>query len=341
MAARVDVHCGTCNIKINLTDKKGLKCTGNCGKSFHTSCANIDDKSFKKLTKENGKKWICATCNKRKRSTETSPLPIVSKKTKSDNTSSEMSSDEESEIDYKLDKNAESADQLQKILDTMRLQGNQQARRMDTLTQKFNTKMETFETMITENADDIVDLRNENAELKKELLAMKSDINVIQQQKLADTIEIAGVVAAKDEDLKLIVTSIAKAANVNLNIAEIINIYRKMNGKICTKLSTMEKANLMISGSFKTQLTNTMIGNSNKSNTRQTSKTNNAPIRIYINNAMTSLNQLLYKRLRDLKKDNKITKFAFRNSYFVVKKNENDKFKPVYNENQLNQLNDE
>lgn len=95
----------------------------------------------------------------------------------------------------------------------------------------------------------------------------------------------------------------------------------------------------MVSGSFKTQLTNTMIGNTTK-NTRQTSKNNNTNIRIYINNVMTSLNQLLYKRLRDMKKDNKIVKFAFRNSYFVVKQKENAKFQPVLNEQQLNQFND-
>lgn len=181
----------------------------------------------------------------------------------------------------------------------MAIQGQQHSQQMRALTEAFTTKMETIQTQITENADDIIDLRNENAELRKQVQTMQSDINFIQQQKLADRIEIAGVVESKEEDLKQTVISIAKAADVNLTTAD---VYMKKNGKICTKLITNEKVNLMVSGSFKTQLNNTLIGKTNKSNTMQGVKNSNNQLRIYINNAMTSLNQLLYKRLRDLKK---------------------------------------
>lgn len=194
----------------------------------------------------------------------------------------------------------------------------QHKKQIKSLKKVYVKRMDNIQQQVTENADNIVDLRNENAELRKQVLAMQSDINVIQQQKFADTIELAGVIESKDENLKKVVLTLAKAAKIEINANDITNIYRKKNGKIVTKLNSTEKANQMVSGSFNSQLTNTMIGKSERSNTRQQSakNPNNKETKIYINNALTSLNQLIYKRLRDLKKDKKIVKFAFRNSYF-------------------------
>lgn len=235
MAAREDVLCGTCNKKINLTGNKGLECKGNCEKSFHIKCVNIDEKTYVKFAKENGKIWNCPNCKKRKRSTETSPLQNADKKNKNYKSPSNMSSDDESENGVTINENESVAVQLQQIADMLHFQGQQHTKQLKSLKAVFNEKMETVQTQITENSDDIIDLRNENAELKKQMRAMQSDVNVIQQQKLSSTIEIAGVVESKDENLKQIVMPIAKAADVNINVADVVNVYRKKNGKILYK----------------------------------------------------------------------------------------------------------
>lgn len=338
-ASEVDI-CGTCNKNINLTDCKGLKCRGTCRKTFHITCANVKAKDYAKFTKPFGEKWNCSQCTKRRRS-DSSPNNKMTKKNK---TEGEESEESEKESDESMNESESVSVQLRKIVKMIKTQGKEHKKQIKDLKSVCIERMDGLQQQITENADDIIDLRNENAELRKQIVSMQSDINVINQQKLADTIEIAGVIETKGENLNEIVTKVAMAAKVNLNNNNITNVYRKKNGKIITKFTTSEKANEMVSASFKTQLTNTMIGKAPDKNgsgsSQQTAKSNNGGIRIYMNNALTTLNQLLYKRLRDLKKDTKIIKFTFRNSYFSVKEKENARFTAVYNEQHLAKFND-
>lgn len=153
------------------------------------------------------------------------------------------------------------------------------------------------------------------------------DLNFIRQQTLADTVEISGVTQTANEDLRQVVSEIAKITRVALPMSEIVQVHRMKGGKIWAQLKSEKKASSLVAGSVATKITNLMIGVRNV-NPHQASQ-------IFVNHALTIENQLLNKKLRELKKENKIFKIIFRNSSFSVKKFDDSPFVIIQRESEL------
>jgi hypothetical protein len=300
---------------------------------------------LKKIQLGNSKNWSCKICekNKRKASTENSPNP---KHQKSDGMeiSSEDDDDEASEVVVEF-KSLSVDEKLDRIM-ALTYNNNKAIKSLKNTTNvkitKLEEKIEECQDQVNVQADDISDLRNENANLKSQLETMKNDVNYIKQQQLADCIEISGVTPTRNENIKEIITNIAKNAKITIAEEEIVNAYRKKSGKIKAKLSTTSKCDDLVSGSFKNKITNAQIGTTTKTQATRNNTKNAATNldQIFINNALTISNQLIYKRIRDLKKDKKIFKITFRNSSFAVKPDESASYEYIYNIEQLNKFNE-
>lgn len=177
---------------------------------------------------------------------------------------------------------------------------------------------------------------------------MHSDINYLKQQKLASNVEIAGVFQKTGEKLIEIVETIGEKFNVPIKEADIKGIFRKKNGTIVLKLKEEKTCEDLISASFKQNVTNDTIGISQsyadkaKSPTAQssTSTTIKKQVqKIFINHQLTEYNNLIYKKLRDLKKSGKIHKIKFRNGSYAIKTTETSKyFKNIFNIKQIDEL---
>lgn len=341
--------CGTCNKNLIKSGKQIINCSGKCEGYFHLLCVSKENGKRVEIRPESGEKWSCKKCmKKRLRDEEVSPNKDAQKKNKNDTIMIGSESENEENLqEIVFDEKASIAEHFRLLLEAMKRQSNSQKSEIKKLTAAVNQKQNEMQEEINENSENIVDLRIENAELRKQVSTLECDVNVIKQQRLANTVEISGVLQQKEEQLPKVICMISNAVKVQMKQDDISNVYRKRNGKIIATFREHQTANDLITASFKHKIDNSTIGLNASTSNNNNSKIQNAKsgaslkdkkIPIFINNALTPMNQWLYKRLRDLKKDKKIEKISFRNSCFAIKIKDDGRFVPIYNENQLNQL---
>lgn len=310
MAPDGSISCGLCKTKLKLVDKNVTKCEGKCRKVFHNKC--LPENAQK--PDENGfiSDFFCETCNANKRENSRSPSGSSPKKNRRDEKALETEIPEADMPSFEGEDFTKLAQWMTKINETMMQQMRKQTNiirsSVDNANKRIDNNCQIIDQLETANEE----LRNNNEELRKRADKIESDLNYIQQRELSKRIEIAGIPLVKNEKLKEVVIKVAKTMKIHLQEDKIINVYRKkFNAKIWVKLESAEIASKMIEESFKQKPTSTpWIGDQ----TNQNDKNKNAKTPIFVNNALTPMNQLIYKKLRDLKADNKITKINFRNS---------------------------
>jgi hypothetical protein len=193
--------------------------------------------------------------------------------------------------------------------------------------------VETLKVCVSEQKDMIRVLSSESKLTKLEL--SENTANHIQQQQLSNTIEISGLLNSPTEEMTETVLKLAAAVNNSLKKQQITSIKHKKNGKTTVTISEREKCNELISASFNTTITNPQ---QSQTNATKNGKQPVATKRIFISNALTTTNQLIYKQLRDLKARGTIDKISFFNGIFSIHQPGKLYNINIYNREQLENL---
>jgi hypothetical protein len=185
-----------------------------------------------------------------------------------------------------------------------------------TVINELNDKVEALTMLVNEQKNVIHTQQRKNETTIIEL--SEFIVNYYQQSQLSNTIEISGLDDLPDEETVENVLQIAASVNVPLKKQQIKSINRLKNGKTSVTISEHAKCSKLISESFNNVINNPQRTTKNpKKHNKQKKNPPEAPKeRIFISNALTTTNHLLYKQLRDLKKEGIINKIAFFNGIF-------------------------
>jgi hypothetical protein len=205
-----------------------------------------------------------------------------------------------------------------------------------TVISEMKDKIEAVTIVVSEQKDIIIALKRENEKAETEL--SECIVNHFQQNLLSNTIEISGLNDLTEEDATESLIQIAASVNVQLKKQHIKSTRRLNNGKREITISEREKCAELISASFKNVIKIPQQTPTTLHNTKQKHGEKTSTHRIFISNALTTTNQLFYKKLRDLKKEGIISKISFSNGLFAVHHPGKQQLVYIYNNKQLKEI---
>lgn len=188
---------------------------------------------------------------------------------------------------------------------------------------------EEQKTQIRATFDEIKQLKEENCTLKEKVDSMEERLNQIEQREKEKNIVISGI-PKQEELLSETIGKVFKALKVPINEGDAQEIFR---------LNKNEDAPILL------KLKNTTIKHELISGMRQMKglKLNECGLsggakNIYFNEDLTRQNQILFKKVRDIKKEKDYHKAYVLNGKVFLKKNENDRPVRIKNEIDIEQL---
>jgi hypothetical protein len=327
MANSTDVFCVRCEINLNNPVKRLKRECQVCAKVLCSSC----EKKFYQVHVEKSGEWsnkwffFCDVCfpgknayklynpkastpsntNNNKNDQDVVKTPIKRLEIISNNDSGyfpESPINPNNQLVMKiLEKITKQCEDIKEELNTYRKTSQQEISDL-----KANVKRMT--KSMDEQREIIETLQHQNEKMKTEL---HENITNYFQQQLSNTIEMSGLANSSPEETTETVLKIAESVNVHLMKQEITSIRRLKNGKTSVTINEREKCNDLISASFKKFITNP---------TKSPTKSTHNQHRVFISNALTTVNHRLYKQRRDLKTEGTIDRISFFNGIFSVHK---------------------
>ncbi|KAJ6642671.1 RNA-directed DNA polymerase from mobile element jockey [Pseudolycoriella hygida] len=265
--------CALCDTTVNNRTSKGIICV-KCDQTYHRDCANITMAKYDEIQKKKIK-WLCNVC-------------ILEKKDKN------PSASDEPLYDKAADKH--SLGEINKKLDMILQQQNAFKYEIAEVKTAMADLRQTVSNLITEN----VNIRNENQHLKERVAKLEDAMGNFQQQQINNNVLIYGIQKNDNENLGEIVQNIAKAVNIEIKPTEIQATFR---GAFSSKSSLSTPA---LHVNFNKNATKMKLISAIKGKLLDTSVLKFPYKRpIYINEQLTTSNQLLYKKARDLRRAQK------------------------------------
>lgn len=297
----MSMSCLKCNGKLGKSDYK-IKCSGSCKKWVHKKCMKVKEDEFKLILKGN-KWWFCEACKSEVSfggpEQENEPL-------------SANEEDNDDSVDEDLYKTPTIKDVMQKL--------------------EYMDKK--YDVMINK----IVQLEAENKELKKEIELLKENQNIARnkekQNQLQKNVVINGIAtlnkSMSNNELITIVQKIGDASNTKIEREDIdgVEVFGETE-KLILKIKFSEeetKEKLMKAIKIKKGIRNEEIGSNGEEGS------------IYINHDLTKEHQLLYKKCRDLKKNNNFKFVWYKKGSFLLRKTEKSKVITINDERDLDKI---
>lgn len=171
--------CFKCNETVISDDI--LKCNGECQKVFHFQCVNMRPETFRKTSNQ----WKCLPCREK-----------LSVKQKDPKDSGSEKEDIEEELDIKT--------MFKKIMEGVKI------------INVVNNKLDGVIARVDELESKVEMLENEKDEWKAKVEDLESRLVELEQRSRICNIEISGIPVTPNEDCRLIVLDVAKAAGMRL-----------------------------------------------------------------------------------------------------------------------------
>lgn len=325
------VKCHKCNKKVNLSSRSAVQCSGICKQWFHRSCGELVNKSFKE-TKKNKDSWICSNC-KDKRKTM-SPIPAMSNSSRKSfdryattiipRKSINNTRGSNLELSHKNKSFNEeiTLDTINKKIDTMMINMSSVKKEVSELKTLVHEYQNLTDQLMGENEQ----LRNANFMLRKDVRFIEYKVEKQKQELLDRNIALCGVDQKDDENLKDIAGKLLTGLAVEYQDNDIDEVYRipTFEGLPASGLSPP------IIIKFKNRCVRDLVFQQRKIKQIELQKNLDTSILgyktqvrpIYISEQLTPYFQFLFKRARDIKREN-IVKYAWvKNGKILVKKDE-------------------
>lgn len=309
------LECKACGDVI-LEDTDLLKCSGDCMSNFHFLCGGFTEKSFRKLTTEKKKKWLCVACI---RSNESAV------KTRTMSNADQVSNINPQTLENILQQNRE----LKSLVST----------KFDELTHsiEFNSsiiqdlKKSILDLQATNNN---LKLRNdqlttENAEIKKEVKELKFAVIELKQYSRRNNIEISNLPETENENITQVISKLDELANTTL-IDNLIAVHRVPSfNRDKPKPIVLQVKSKDVRDELLKKLKNRKL-NASDVNSRFS---DNA---IYFNEHLTPELKTLFYHARKFKNENNLKFCWIRDGKIFLRKNESSK---IYRIKTLEDLN--
>lgn len=189
--------------------------------------------------------------------------------------------------------------------------------------------LENYKKITDDLIQENITLRNDNEILRTRINNIEEALNADQQSKLDHNIIINGITETNDENTTEIITKMAKAIDVELLPGDIISAARmatasKSSGlpkSIIVQLSDKNKRDLLIKNRKKLM---------NNNNSRP----------VYITEQLSKKQQFIFKKARDLKRENKIRFAWVKDGKILIRKTPDSKAVHVTSINDLKNFDD-
>lgn len=201
-----------------------IHCEG-CGQDLHYECAGIKETLYRKKNKEARLAWRCVGC-KPIRSCPTTPTTEETGST----SAGDLNAATLKHILEKLGK----LDELDSISGQVR-DLNKSIGFMSDQYDKLFAELTNYKKMCSDNTKEILQLKNENQYLNRQMKKIQVDMRRLEQNALDDSIEIYGVVPKDNENVKEIVMKIGQELRLPCAENVIVHVSRRQVPKFAKK----------------------------------------------------------------------------------------------------------
>ncbi|KAE9537019.1 hypothetical protein AGLY_006826 [Aphis glycines] len=227
-----------CNVcKSNVSPTKKITCSF-CGQFFHKSCLSTFNKN-----KDDPQNWTCDECEQNiiiKKN-------VTSRKNRQGNDKIMNTHDEGNKTSIDINEIKSSIDIILNKLDCLTTSYSSIEKSVSFLSDKvdeYNTKLQS----IVQKVKDF-DIRLNAYENKIDIL--KGNNNITEQAKLGNNLDITGIPKTTNENLKLVVSTLAKIVNVEVKEEHIDKTYRlrhknENNSRIIVEFTNKEIKNNLL-----------------------------------------------------------------------------------------------
>ncbi|CAI6374135.1 unnamed protein product [Macrosiphum euphorbiae] len=184
--------------------------------NFHSTCITNSQDGLKKPTRN--KDWKCDNCI----------LKIIPDRRNHDK--SDLNKDDIknikinlNNISFKLDTLSDSINKIDSIEKSISF--------ISSKVDEFNVKFETILSKLKTHEKKNIELEKKCAILEREILSLSRNANTLEQQNLANNIEITGIPKTENESLVVIVNSTSKVLTIKVESNEVVNSYRTKTTK--------------------------------------------------------------------------------------------------------------
>lgn len=162
--------CGNSLMNSNI-----MKCSVNSEHIFHSSCLNITDVNFKKLSKRYISTWVCNECKVEKKR---------NLRNNSEDCTSQLHNSDDYETDGELNENPERKDDclLRLLKSAFTSAVEESALHMIEAIKETNIILQQLNCTINKNSDRIVDLYNEVTNLNLKILNLEQHLNKLDNK---------------------------------------------------------------------------------------------------------------------------------------------------------------
>lgn len=228
--------CGFCNANTSDKRSKYVLCCF-CGENFHLKCSKISQQFFD-LVKKEGALWSCETCKSKKSSESIDAEFSTQAKSKKSVT---LNSRKSSMIPIPCDSSRKTAqvDDLISDLKLLKIELKNEIENVKKLEIErhlkfYSEKLDDGLAKIKINEDmstEIFNLKLNNEVLSKEVEILKGIVNVIDQERIENNIEIRGIPVINECSDFEVLKAVAQEINVDIREDDIKDIYRTRKTK--------------------------------------------------------------------------------------------------------------
>lgn len=217
------VLCPLCKLNVSRDDKKSFTCSiSTCQAIYHGKCLNLGADIDGDKDKTMRKNWICPNCEKNRKKGEriASPPGTDQQPSSSDSTQLMLAAiksltDEVRGLKCSIDANAT---EIKEIKDSLEKQIS--------ITFENAERMKAIESLLEKQNTKIDGLVSENNTLKTRVSELEIRLNKSEQQHLIRSVEIRGVPARQGDSLMGLVKNIGTGLGFNLEPEEIDSVER-------------------------------------------------------------------------------------------------------------------
>jgi outer membrane murein-binding lipoprotein Lpp len=229
------------------------------------------------------------------------------------------------------------------VMDSNDLESTLTSTIRDALTQVFNDKfnelnsiISTLNSTVESLKSSLEILREENKsvneqckKLENENKKLRRDMNEIQQYTRLDNVEIVGIPETKNENIYMILESVAKVINTPFKRDEISIAHRVPSAKNKT-------TSIIVRFTSRTAKINWKRAAKTKGHLKTSDLNCNLPPgNIYVNDHLTAHNKFLLNKAKDLKKNNKLAFVWVSDAKILIRKKQDSPVKRISSEDDL------
>lgn len=330
MASSAVSVCEKCNKNINLSGKNFIICDGECKKAYHSnsSCSGISKHKLTEIVRDKSL-WFCLSCKSSRDRRRSSIIPSQLQQQQQHNSSTGITSlNPTNTTESDNITNKQLSDKLDEILNF----------------QKTLEKVDDYKALTNTIMEENTNMQNELYILKEQFNTYKQKVEKHKQTSLNYSLALSGIPIKTDENLKSIFIAISNKLNVDITQGCIKEIYRKPHSNDENNSPSQTNPPKILIEFFEKK-TRDSIMNAYKKSNRDKKYLNTGSVfgdnttqPVYIEEVLTKLNSYLFKKARDLKRQNKIAFAWVTNGRVLVRLTEKGKVREIRNIDFFNEL---